>query len=162
MFPLKSCVYLQTDGRLSGIVRTATSQRRRERQKAERQKDRIFQVLIGGLELHAKGLPKWMAVHDVDHLSSKEKSRIVSAHVLAPPPVVACNRLSHRWRARVPVMEHLIAPLFRELFVALPLSTSLAVHSRVHFIVDSCLYRDHLDLPPRPSENLCPCVCMRM
>jgi hypothetical protein len=38
-----------------------------------------FSLLIGGLDLHAKGLPKWMAVKDVDHLSAKEKSRIVSA-----------------------------------------------------------------------------------
>jgi len=39
----------------------------------------MFSLLIGGLDLHAKGLPKWMAIKDVDHLSAKEKSRIVSA-----------------------------------------------------------------------------------
>jgi hypothetical protein len=32
-----------------------------------------------GLNMHVKGLPKWMSVKNIDHLSAKEKSRIVRA-----------------------------------------------------------------------------------
>ena len=39
---------------------------------------RMFQVLAFGLETHAKGLPAWMAVKDIDHLSTKERRSIVS------------------------------------------------------------------------------------
>lgn len=41
----------------------------------------MFQLLSAadeGLNLHVAGLPKWMAVKNIDHLSLKEKSRIVS------------------------------------------------------------------------------------
>jgi hypothetical protein len=38
----------------------------------------MFQVLAFGLETHAKGLPAWMAVKDIDHLSTKERRSIVS------------------------------------------------------------------------------------
>ena len=39
-----------------------------------------------GLNLHVAGLPKWMAVKNIDHLSAKEKNRIVSPlqHCLFP------------------------------------------------------------------------------
>jgi len=61
----------------------------------------MFSLLIGGLELHAAGLPKWMAVKDVDHLSAKEKSRIVSllSPASARPSVAAVRRRASRGSA---------------------------------------------------------------
>ncbi|EKX33540.1 hypothetical protein GUITHDRAFT_156010 [Guillardia theta CCMP2712] len=37
----------------------------------------MFSVLIAGLDLTAKGLPKWMEVKDPDHLTVDEKKRII-------------------------------------------------------------------------------------
>ena len=45
----------------------------------------MFQVLAFGLETHAKGLPAWMAVKDIDHLSTKERRSIVSPSCALAP-----------------------------------------------------------------------------
>ena len=42
----------------------------------------MFSILVLENELHAKGLPKWMSIKNIDHLSAKEKTRIVSYHNL--------------------------------------------------------------------------------
>jgi len=42
----------------------------------------MFAILVLENELHAKGLPKWMSIKNIDHLSAKEKTRIVSSHQL--------------------------------------------------------------------------------
>ena len=56
----------------------------------------MFQLLIGGLETNAKGLPKWMTVKDIDHLSSKEKSRIVSSRVLQNNLLSQLSRMTRK------------------------------------------------------------------
>lgn len=38
---------------------------------------KMFDLLIGGLDMSVKGLPKWMAKMDPDHLSADEKKTIV-------------------------------------------------------------------------------------
>jgi len=37
----------------------------------------LLQVLMGGLDLHAKGLPRWMVHQDPDHLTHSQTSRIL-------------------------------------------------------------------------------------
>ncbi len=57
-----------------------------------------------GLNLHVKGLPKWMTVKNIDHLSAKEKSRIVRARPSSVYVSAVANTAGGGNTDRAPVM----------------------------------------------------------
>ena len=68
----------------------------------------MFDLLIAGLDLSVKGLPKWMNKVDPDHMSSEQSKMIVSAYQCLPPTAVIFHQHSlFHFCCRLPLVHYL-------------------------------------------------------